>query len=60
MAKINTLNQEQIREINRVNIINILRNKGETTKQGDSSKPWIEYSNSDNQHQHIDGRGASH
>ena len=33
MAKMNTLNQEQIKEINRVNIINILRTKGETTKQ---------------------------
>lgn len=33
MAKINTLNQEQIKEINRVNIINILKSKGVTTKQ---------------------------
>ncbi len=33
MARINTLNQEQIKEINRVNIINILRSKGVTTKQ---------------------------
>ncbi len=33
MARVNTLNQEQIKEINRVNIINILRSKGETTKQ---------------------------
>lgn len=33
MARIGTLNQEQIKEINRVNILNILRSKGETTKQ---------------------------
>jgi len=33
MARINTLNQEQIKEINRVNIINILKSKGVTTKQ---------------------------
>ncbi len=33
MVKVSTLNQEQIKEINRVNIINILRDKGETTKQ---------------------------
>jgi len=33
MAKVTTLNQEQIKEINRINIINILRSKGETTKQ---------------------------
>lgn len=33
MAKINPLSQEKIKEINRVNIIHILRSKGETTKQ---------------------------
>ncbi len=33
MARITTLNQEQIKEINRVNIVNILRTEGETTKQ---------------------------
>lgn len=37
MAKVNTLNQEQIKEVNRVNIINILRDKKETTKQEISS-----------------------
>lgn len=33
MAKVNTLNQEQIKEVNRVNILHILRDQKETTKQ---------------------------
>ncbi len=32
MAKFGTLSQEQIKEINRVNVINAIRNNKETTK----------------------------